>query len=164
MHAYLIIAYNDFELLKCLIRMLDYPYNDIYIHIDKKSKKFKQNDFIGITKYSKLYFIKREKVYWGGYSQVNCEINLLKSAKNRKSYSYYHLLSGADLPIKSIEEIYNFFENNLGKEFISFDVENEKNGEFLDRIKYYYPLQDIIGRRNKFLLKYSFCLSNYKKN
>lgn len=34
--AYLIIAHK--ELLKCLIHSLDYEQNDIFVHIDKKSK------------------------------------------------------------------------------------------------------------------------------
>jgi len=35
-HAYLIIAYHQWDLLKVLIRMLDDERNDIFIHIDKK--------------------------------------------------------------------------------------------------------------------------------
>ena len=36
MHAYMIIAHNQFELLERLIAALDDERNDIYIHIDKK--------------------------------------------------------------------------------------------------------------------------------
>lgn len=35
-HAYLIIAHNEFELLKLLIDRIDDARNDIYIHIDQK--------------------------------------------------------------------------------------------------------------------------------
>lgn len=35
-HAYLIIAHNEFEVLKLLIECLDDSRNDIYIHFDKK--------------------------------------------------------------------------------------------------------------------------------
>lgn len=35
-HAYLIMAHNDIPLLRKLIEILDYPDNDIYLHIDKK--------------------------------------------------------------------------------------------------------------------------------
>lgn len=36
MHAYLIIAHNEFEVLQKLVGALDDPRNDIYIHFDKK--------------------------------------------------------------------------------------------------------------------------------
>ena len=36
-HAYLIIAHNEFELLKLLIDRIDDARNDIYIHIDQKT-------------------------------------------------------------------------------------------------------------------------------
>ena len=35
-HAYLIIAHNEFEILKRLIQALDDERNDIYIHFDRK--------------------------------------------------------------------------------------------------------------------------------
>lgn len=35
-HAYMIIAHNDFDLLETLVRLLDDPRNDLYIHIDAK--------------------------------------------------------------------------------------------------------------------------------
>ena len=42
-HAYLIIAHNNFYILKKLIALIDDERNDIYIHIDKKTKNFKKN-------------------------------------------------------------------------------------------------------------------------
>lgn len=39
MHAYLIIAHNEFEVLTKLIGLLDDNRNDIYVHIDKKVEK-----------------------------------------------------------------------------------------------------------------------------
>ena len=35
-HAYLIMAHNEWDMLNKLIQALDYPNNDIYLHIDKK--------------------------------------------------------------------------------------------------------------------------------
>lgn len=35
-HAYLIVAHTDFKILERLLDLLDYPGNDIYVHIDKK--------------------------------------------------------------------------------------------------------------------------------
>ena len=53
MHAVMIIAHNQFELLKKLILALDDERNDIFIHIDAKVKDFDFNLFKNLTKYSK---------------------------------------------------------------------------------------------------------------
>lgn len=119
-HAYLMIVHNNFEVVEKTIELIDNPENDIYIHVDKKVSDFDLEYFSGIPKYSKVYFTKRIPVYWGHYSQIKSEIILLKAAI-KQDYDYYHLISGADLPIKTQIEINNFFEKNKGKEFIAFD-------------------------------------------
>ena len=87
---------------------------------------------------------------WGGYSQINAELLLLKKATETNQYAYYHLLSGQDLPIKPQSYIHDFFEKNNGLEFVRFEKESF---QYQDRIKYYYWLQDKIGRKYKFLTK-----------
>ncbi len=149
-HAFLIMAHNDFSLLQKLITLLDDPYNDIYLHIDKKADKSSLPHLS--TKYSKLQEIPSTTVNWGGHSQIFCELNLLKCAtQNSCSYCYYHLLSGVDLPIKNNQYIKNFFELNKGKKFIITNriCEGNNNFHLLDRIKYYYFLQNKIGRNAK---------------
>lgn len=144
-HAFLIIAHNDFPLLQKLITLLDDPCNDIYLHIDKKADISTLPSFS--TKHSNVQTILPMTVNWGGHSQIFCELNLLKCAA-QNNYNYYHLLSGADLPIKSNRYIQDFFELNAGKEFIitnKISAENN-NLHFLDRVKYYYFLQNKIGR------------------
>lgn len=118
-HAYLIIAHDNFYVLEKSLQLIDDERNDIYIHVDKKSKDFDFSYFNNICKKSKVKFIKRIKVYWGGYSQVQCELNLLKESIKNK-YEYYHLLSGCDLPIKDQDYIHNYFNDNRGTEFIRF--------------------------------------------
>lgn len=44
-HAYLIMAHNQFDLLKKIISLLDFEGHDFYIHIDKKSVDFNLSDF-----------------------------------------------------------------------------------------------------------------------
>ena len=151
-HAYLIMAHHDFSLLQKLLLLLDDPHNDLYLHIDKKSDK---SMFENVSlQYSNLYIIPSISVNWGGHSQIRCELNLLKSAIPNK-YTYYHLLSGADLPIKSNKYIQDFFEHNAGKEFLianKISLENN-NLEILNRIKYYYFFQNTIGRNGGKLMR-----------
>lgn len=144
-HAYLIMAHNDFDILKKLIQLLDDENNDFYIHIDKKVKNFNFEAFVNIVKKSKIYFIDRTNISWGGDSQIFCELKLLKCAIESK-YDYYHLLSGVDLPLKSKKEINDYFCSNNGKEFIRFDSKAASTNEHIERIKYFYFYQNEIGR------------------
>ena len=114
------MAHNNFYILERLLRLLDDPRNDIYIHIDTKAGDFDENYFKRILKYSKLIYTQRTNVIWGDYSQINCELLLLKEATSNFKYDYYHLISGVDLPLKSQEEIHKFFDENQGKEFVHF--------------------------------------------
>lgn len=116
-HAFLIIAHNEYELLRRLVLLLDHPDNDIYIHIDKKSAMPE-----GVrTEKSRLFFLeKRLDVRWGDVSQIKSEYLLFKTAFRNGPYQYYHLLSGVDLPIKPMSVIHQFFDENNGKEFVGF--------------------------------------------
>lgn len=141
-HAFLIIAHNNWWQLKNLIQMLDYPGHDIYVHIDVKSKGFNAQEFQKITQSSGLYIFRQYKVFWGGYSQVKAEIFLLKQAV-KAGYGYYHILSGADLPLKGNQELDAFFERNQGKEFIDYDEDKLKDDpEISRRTRLYHFLQD----------------------
>ena len=148
-HAYLIIAHNHWEQLKVLLQLLDDERNDIYLHIDKKSKEVDRNSLENAVKSSTLYFVPQISVQWAGYSQVKCEMNLIEHALNEQ-YSYLHLLSGVDLPLKTQDEIHHFFEENEGKEFIQFNS-SPMEERYLDRIKYYYLFQNIYGRKKNVL-------------
>lgn len=44
-HAYLIIAHSNLEQLQQLLLLLDDPRNDIYIHLDLKSKVGYKKDY-----------------------------------------------------------------------------------------------------------------------
>lgn len=115
------MAHNDFSILKKLLVLLDHSDNDIYLHIDSKVQNFNEKYYQKLLKYASLFFTKRTNVIWGDYNQINCELLLLKEANNNYKYDYYHLISGVDLPLKSQEEIHDFFSKNKGKEFVHFN-------------------------------------------
>ncbi len=134
-HAYLIMAHNNLSILEKTLKLLDDDRNDIYLHIDKKVKKFNYSYFQKILKKSRIIFINRMDVRWSDYSQIKCELNLLKEAI-KTEHKYYHLLSGVDMPIKNQNMIHNFF-NKTNKEFIHFRNHNSFNDR-IDRINYYH--------------------------
>lgn len=79
-HAYLIIAHKENEILEKLLKLLDSKENDIYIHVDAKTKMFDFGRIQKFVEHSRVVFTDRTKVYWGDYSQVNSELVLLKAA------------------------------------------------------------------------------------
>lgn len=119
--AYLICAHGSFNLLKRLIRQLDYPDNDIFIHLDKKCGEIDYYQFEAITRYSKVCCLRdRISVGWGDVTLIKATLMLLIAAKSYSKYDYYHLISGVDFPIKSSEYIKRFLEKHNGKEFVGF--------------------------------------------
>lgn len=158
-HAYLIIAHNQFDLLKKLIHMLDYSNNDIYIHIDKKVPDSDYNNLTLSTEYAKLFFTERYSVTWGNYSMIQAEMALLNEA-TKNYHDYYHLLSGVDLPIKDHGEIDAFFQENIGLEFVSFDTKACEDRIFENRCKYYHILPHYIRLDRQFLRIQNFLKIN----
>lgn len=142
-HAYLILAHNSWQQLYKLIRLLDSPNADFYVHIDRRAQDFDESEFRDVCMHSKIRFFSEYENYWGSYRLIESEILLLRMATAQK-YDYYHLLSGTDLPIKSRDYIEEFFENNQGKEFIHFDTDARLaiDKELGRRTKLYHWLQN----------------------
>lgn len=90
------------------------------------------------------------------------ELALLSEA-TKKPHFYYHLISGVDFPLKSQADIHQFFDNNAGKEYISFDQCKERMEELKDRIRYYHWLQDKIGRNRGKLIAIMYRPENLMK-
>ena len=141
--AYLIVAHKSDLVFETLLKMIDNDHNDIFIHMDKKNKGFSEKYVNDIVSKSRVFFLKRKKVTWGGYSQVEAEFRLIKLATETAEYKYYHLLSGSDLPIKSQDEILSFFCKSEDIEFVGFSKYEDHLNK---RVDYFYPLQEIVGR------------------
>lgn len=147
-HAYLIIAHDQFKLLKKLLELLDSENSDIYIHIDKKAQEKDISNCLVNVKKSKVKQIQSYSVNWGGYSLVKCTLELLKES-TRTHHDYYHLISGHDLPIKTHSEFDRFLELNYGKEFIHYAKEDEiVRCNVIDRIQYFHWFQENLKCKN----------------
>lgn len=138
-HAFLILAHKNMDQVGELLSALDHPRSDFYVLIDLKCKE----DITVLKRYvkkGKIFFVKRISASWGGDSLIRAELILIDAASKNNHYQFYHFLSGQDFPLKSINEILSFYDIHSGKEFISID--NNPN-LITDRVKYYYPFQNI---------------------
>ena len=148
-HAYLILAHKNWNQLIKLVELLDDERNDIYIHIDKKSQI--GEDILEMIRRavakSKICFVDRVEVQWGDYSVIEAEFRLLRAAVN-ENYQYFHLISGMDLPLKSQNEIHEYFDRHNGKEFIQF-LDDEWTRKTQTRVRYYWFFQGKLGSRRE---------------
>ena len=145
-HAYLIMAHNEFHMLKKLITELDDDRNDIFIHIDKKTRFVDEDEIASWAKKSKVVFIPRRRIYWGHFSIVMCELDLLREA-TKGEYHYYHLISGVCMPLKSQEVVHEFFDKE-DSEFIDYHTDGENGDHFLYKVKYYFPFFKFVGKES----------------
>lgn len=146
-HAFLIMAHNGLEQLELLMRAIDHIDNDIFIHIDKKSSNIPYENLRKCCRYSQVYIYSEIKIYWGDYSQTECELYLLEKAYEKKKYRYYHLLSGADMILVTQDYFHDFFEKNNGTEFVNIDHEI-LDRRFYEWFQVYHPVQKYIRRWN----------------
>lgn len=137
-HAYLLIVDKHPMQIRTLLELLDHKRNDIFIHIDAKSKMI-SSDINTCGLISKVRIYKEINVYWSDISLTEVELFLLKKAREFNHYEYYHLISGSDLPIKSQEEILEFYDSNKGKEFVEYQIPGRfLSKEYYSRVKYYH--------------------------
>ena len=164
-HAYLIMAHDNFEQLSLLIRALDNPRVDIYIHIDANSDYKEFESLISVAHFSMVKVFSKFKIFWADYSQTECELYLFEQASAGQSYAYYHLISNADFPTMPQDKILEFFDRNQGKEFISFcfpkNIWPFNNKPYTTEIKYYHVLSHYYRTKNKLLNRVVYCIEYF---
>lgn len=158
-HAFLFIAHNNFSVLHKALLLLDSQNIDFFIHIDNKAAGFSPETLTEGIQHSHIKWLPRVNVEWGADTMIRCEMDLLALALPG-GYDYYHLLSGADFPIKSRAEIERYFEDHCGLEFVSFRERPTDMPSVMRRITGYCPHPDhyrrypLIRKAENFLNRY----------
>ena len=115
--AYLIIAHNEFEVLRRLVAALDDERNDIFIHFDKKVSTLPEIR----TERSGLHILEnRVDVRWGTVSQIKAEYALFEAAGNAGVYSHYLLVSGTHFPLMENDGIEAFLKMHDGLNLLPY--------------------------------------------
>lgn len=133
-HAYLLMVHKNAPQVEMLIRALDHPDNDIYIHADTRFEDAAPERFARCAAQSHVYFSSDRAITWGSYDLFETPLFLLERALEHGPYAYYHLLSGQDFPLRSQDEIHAFFD---GKdcEFVHFCKPEEWPSTVDDRVR-----------------------------
>lgn len=149
MQAILILAHGDINHLYRLCQKMQERFQ-VYVHIDKKSSLWVNGEYNKLDELDVEYFSEVE-VNWGSWSIGEVMYRLLKRALQNPNIDYFHIISGQDWPIKSIDEIYNFYDNN-NMVYMNYDLAKSviKSGEnTLNWQKFYYNY-DTVKRRTLF--------------
>lgn len=132
----------DAAVLQKTINILDDQDIDFFIHWDLKFPIPKI-----ISKYSKIVFIPRIKVYWGNESQIFATKLLLEAVNSSKrNYTYAHLISSNDMPLMKKKYFKNFFKRDL---YLGFASNREVN-----RLSYYYPMTGFSMKHHQILIRF----------
>lgn len=115
--AHLIMAHRNPSQLLRLIKKLEHPDADFYIHIDKKVDITIFKELVNVT-----FITNRTSINWGGYSTTLAILTGVKEIVDLgKNYDYINLLSGQDYPLRSTQHLHEYLAKNSGKNFISYD-------------------------------------------
>ena len=135
--AHLIITYTNPLQTERMIRHMQHPDFDFYIHVDKK---IDITAHLFLANLPNVYLIKdRVNVIWAGYNTVEATLRSVKEIlSTARSYDYVHLMSGQDYPIKPASSIHQYFVDNAGKEFVEFEHFDQWADESYPRIREYH--------------------------
>lgn len=147
-HAVLILAHDNIPVVKNAMKTLDDARFTFYLLIDKKSK-YSAKEFIPKLNNSLCKVLKPICVNWGGYSSINAELRLIEAALKDKQ-EILHFLQGADLPLKTPEQIDCFCRKNNN---IFIDVGSAPDLWVTYKVLCKHPLVEFKSYRNNRLLK-----------
>lgn len=139
--AYLILAHQNPCQLRRLVGRLYNENTGIFIHLDKKVEN-RQVFYNLLNGLKNVHFIEKQvPVCWGAFSMIEATLaGLSEVIRSNDSYDYINLLSGMDYPIKSNNDIFEFFNKNKNREFLYYRESPSPDLPFggIDRYEYYY--------------------------
>ena len=144
-HAFLIQAHTFPLLLARIISKLNAPNHHFFINIDAKVDPEPFEKALTPPLRGNIHFIGHRLVFWGGYSLIECTLNLLSEAfQSNIKYDYFHFISGQDYPCVSNDAFDYTFEKSDGRSYMKYDNEEEHEiwnrykGKYEKRYRYYY--------------------------
>lgn len=126
--AILLLCHKNPQQINMLLDAMKNEAIEFFVHVDKKADIINQ-----ITHRKDIHFLPEEKrvsVTWGGWSIIQAELNLFRTAYSSGDYDYFWLCSGQDFPIKPVEQIVDFFRDHTDCDFVNlFQTANTNGGQ-----------------------------------
>ena len=135
--AHLIITYTNPLQTERMIKRMQHPDFDFYIHLDAKFPIDSHKFLLSIPN---VYLIQnRMNVQWAGYSTMQAVFNAAKEIfASGISYDFVSLMSGQDYPIKSVDEMRSFYEARKGKLLMKYRAFEGEWEEGMLRVNRYH--------------------------
>lgn len=132
--AYIITAYASASQLKRLVDTLDKPHHSFVIHIDKRQEEVFQETKQVFSGRSNVHLMEdRYKIWWGRMNFSRSIFSAMGYLVDQGiDYDYALLISEVDYPIKPVDQIEQFFEDNAGKNFIDYALNDSKDHIWAD--------------------------------
>ena len=134
--AIIITAYRDLEQLRDIVDFFDDDF-DFYIHIDRKCAEPLPNFC-----HDGVHVVRRYRITWGSERHLYAILHLLRMTCNSPHpYSYYHIITATDYPIKPLAQFKQFFSAQNTKSYLEwYELPRASwTGEGgMERIKYYW--------------------------
>lgn len=145
MQAVIILAHKNIDQVIDLGTLLRSKF-EVYIHFDRKvSLSRKQIERMNRERINYYSFL---KVNWGAWSVAKATLMMMKEVLKEGKIQYVHVISGQDWPVKNLNDIYNFYQNN---DHIYMEIEKangiKKSGEPIIYWQKYYFDYDKINRK-----------------
>jgi len=123
--AFLIMAHKDPKQIERLVKRLNHPDFDFFIHLDKK---IDMDNFAYLEHLDRVVFTKtRIHVKWAAFSFTTAIYKCMEEILGYPDqYDFIDVLSAQDYPIKSTEEIHSYFSDHKANNFISFEKEGSE--------------------------------------
>jgi hypothetical protein len=136
---YIISAYTQPDLLVRLVTRLSTEEATFMIHVDRRTDGSVFDRMVrGVARLPNVHFLERHRCSWGDFGHVRATLKGIDAAfEGGVDFDYAVLLTGQDYPIKSNNQILQFFERNRGRSYMAnFALPTtEWTGGGLDRIE-----------------------------
>lgn len=141
--CFLILAHEHPDKVARLAKLLLSQGGSVVLHIDRKVERRFTEAFrksMG-ARFAEVVWARSVRVAWGEWSMIEATLNGLRAVSvSGLEPSYVHLMSGADYPLRGLDQLTGFLDRNAGKEFIeSVDAERfrwVKHGYQEDRYRF----------------------------
>jgi hypothetical protein len=134
--AYLILAHGEPAMLRRIVSALQCDGAAFYVHIDGKVG---QAPFLrALQDFEHVRFVEPVRVQWGGFSLVEATLRMMALAHEHGA-DRFTLLSGADYPIKTNAEIFEFLSTSRSEYMTFWRLEDRPS--WLHKVRYYYPIE-----------------------
>lgn len=111
-HAFLIGVFQNPDYLRHLIDSLDSSRSNIYVHVNK----YNEDEFVALknemSNRPNVHFYSEIKVKYSGESFLESSQFLLKEAYKNEENSFFHFMTGQDILIKPLSELFDFLDKN----------------------------------------------------